>query len=390
MKIIFFSNYLNHHQLPFCLAMNELTDGQFVFVATNKISNSRIELGYRDMDSEYSFVIKEYETKNVETVEQLVLESDVAIFGDCPEKYIRMRMEKNLLSFRIHERVYKTGIWKALSPRGIYYMVKNHTTYRNKELYMLCASAYTAYDFNLMGAYKNKCFKWGYFPEVKPLDVNKLIERRRGQEPVRILWVGRLIDLKKPQHTIEIAKRLKVAGYNFDISIIGTGNLAEDLQKEIECNQLTQNVKLLGSMKPEEVRTHMEKADIFLFTSNFQEGWGAVLNEAMNSACAIVASHAIGAVPFLINNGVNGLIYKNGDIDDLYIKVTKLLDDPILREKFGIEAYKTVSEVWNGRIAAKRLLQLSENILDAKEGVSFSDGPCSKAELLSNNWFKAD
>ena len=178
MKITFFSNYLNHHQLPFCLAMDELSGGQFVFVATKKISDWRIELGYRDMDSEYPFVIREYESTNVEKVEELVLQSDVVIFGECPSKYIKLRMEKNKLSFRIHERVYKSGMWKALSPRGIYYMLRNHTAYRNKKLYMLCASAYTAYDFSLMGAYKNKCFKWGYFPEVKTIDVNKLIEKR--------------------------------------------------------------------------------------------------------------------------------------------------------------------------------------------------------------------
>ena len=34
----------------------------------------------------------------------------------------------------------------------------------------------------------------------------------------------------------------------------------------------------------------MEKADIFLFTSDRREGWGAVANEAMNSACALVVS----------------------------------------------------------------------------------------------------
>lgn len=51
-------------------------------------------------------------------------------------------------------------------------------------------------------------------------------------------------------------------------------------------------------MKASEVRSYMEKADIYLFTSDFNEGWGAVLNESMNSGCAVVASHAIGSVPF--------------------------------------------------------------------------------------------
>ena len=84
-------------------------------------------------------------------------------------------------------------------------------------------------------------------------------------------------------------------------------------------------VSLCGSLSPEKVREYMVKSQIFLFTSDYNEGWGAVLNEAMNSACAVIASHAIGSVPFLINNKKNGLIYQNGQMEDLYRKVKVLL-----------------------------------------------------------------
>ena len=61
----------------------------------------------------------------------------------------------------------------------------------------------------------------------------------------------------------------------------------------------------------------MEKSSIYLFTSNFDEGWGAVLNESMNSACAVISSHAAGATPFLISHNINGLLYTSGDVDEL-------------------------------------------------------------------------
>ena len=63
----------------------------------------------------------------------------------------------------------------------------------------------------------------------------------------------------------------------------------------------------------------MEKTGIFLFTSDRQEGWGAVLNEAMNSGCAVVASHLIGAVPFLKKKKKNGLVYSSGDRKTLFV-----------------------------------------------------------------------
>ena len=46
MKVTFFSNFLNHHQLPFCLAMCKLTDNNFTFVATEKIPQERLDMGY--------------------------------------------------------------------------------------------------------------------------------------------------------------------------------------------------------------------------------------------------------------------------------------------------------------------------------------------------------
>ena len=110
----------------------------------------------------------------------------------------------------------------------------------------------------------------------------------------------------------------------------------------------------------------MEAADIFLFTSDFNEGWGAVLNEAMNSACAVVASHAIGSVPFLLHEGENGLIYKNGDENGLLDRVVQLIEQPEMRKRLGRKAYQTLTEQWNAEIAAERFLQLSEALLQGR------------------------
>ena len=147
---------------------------------------------------------------------------------------------------------------------------------------------------------------------------------------------------------------------------------------------------MLGTMPPEKVREYMELSEIFLFTSDRQEGWGAVLNEAMNSGCAVVASHAIGSVPFLLKNGDNGLIYRSGDINDLYEKVKYLLDNQATRAKLGINAYKTLCNKWNAENAAERFVKLSKALLDGKrEADLFGEGICSGAEILDDDWFKS-
>ena len=42
-KIAFVSNYINHHQIPFCDSMYRLLEGAFVFVQTEGMETNRSE-----------------------------------------------------------------------------------------------------------------------------------------------------------------------------------------------------------------------------------------------------------------------------------------------------------------------------------------------------------
>ena len=389
MKITFFSNFLNHHQLPFCLAMDRLTGGKFTFVATTPVPQERLQLGYHDMNKQYPFVLTTYDSvENERIAQELAVESDVIITGSAPEKYTAMRLKKNKLTFRYSERFYKKGLSLIRFPRALAGAWLYHGRFQSKPLHMLCASAYTAADCARFGNYLGRTYKWGYFPEVKQQDVDELIARKQQNEKIKILWAGRMIDWKHPEAVIHLAERLKKDGAEFEVQFIGSGEMEPQIKAWISERGLEDCVHLLGSMPPEAVREHMEQADIFLFTSDFNEGWGAVLNEAMNSGCAVVASHAIGSVPFLVNDGENGFIYKNGDENSLYERVKRLLDEPEMREEMGLKAYYTLAELWNADVAAERFITLAQALLDGKKPDLFEEGPCSRARILKNGWYK--
>ncbi len=387
MKIVFISNFLNHHQLPVCEALFRLTDGQFRFVANMPINEERLALGYEDMNRK-DFVIRAYEdaTQVAEAI-KWCLESDVMIFGSAPDKYANLRIESGKPLFRYNERLFKDGIIHAYTPRAMKNLYNKYGRHRNKPVFMLCASAYTAMDFHRAGVFEKKAFRWGYFPEVKLYeDIDGLISEKKKKT---LLWAGRMLDWKHPDDVIEIANRLKRDGYSFEIKIIGTGEMRETLENMIKEKGLSDCVCLTGAMSPEEVRRHMEESEIFLFTSDRNEGWGAVLNESMNSGCTVVASHIIGSVPFLIENGKNGLIYRDGNIESLYKKVRFLLDNPEKRAEMGKNAYLTLANQWNPQNAAERFYKLAEAVLSGEEKPDiFKDGVCSRAPLLRDGWFK--
>lgn len=380
MKIVFLSNYFNHHQKYISEELNIKCES-FFFVSTSEMREERKNLGYGE-NSVPAYVIK-LQDDTVSGIDDKVGDCDVAIIGSAPYDMVKNRIEGKKPVFRYSERPFKKGdnIIKYL-PRYI----KWHKQYpKESASYLLCASAYTAYDYARYGLFNDKAYKWGYFPEAKKYDEDMLM---RNKDKQHILWCGRFLDWKHPDDVINAAKKLRDDGYSFTLDFIGTGVMEEELKNMVREYSLDECISFLGSMKPSEVRTHMEKAGIYLFTSDKQEGWGAVLNESMNSGCAVVASHAIGSVPYLMEDNKNGLIYRSGDVDMLYEKIKYLLDNPSEQARMGKAAYETITEVWNARVAAERFVKISERILSGEKYPDlYSSGPCSKAEIIKDDWY---
>ena len=127
----------------------------------------------------------------------------------------------------------------------------------------------------------------------------------------------------------------------------------------------------------------MEEADIFLMTSDRREGWGAVINESMNSGCAVIANHMIGAVPFLLHHGENGLIYQDGEEQQLFELTEKLIVDRGYCQMLGRNAYHTIVKEWNAETAAERLYQLCRRVFFGEKEQIPESGPCSAAPVIS-------
>lgn len=390
MKICFVSNYINHHQIPFCNAMCKETEGEFFFIQTEPMEQERVQMGWQEQERP-DYVHRYYEEED--WCRRMIQECDVVLFGGCDdERYIEERLQSGKMIIRISERLYKTGQWKAVSPRGLIKKHKDHTRYRKAPVYLLCAGAYVASDFQIVRAYPGKKFCWGYFPETKEYDVENLMQNKGyvcqdGRKIPYILWAGRMIDWKHPERALETAKYLKQKGLKFRLDMIGGGVLEEEVKAKIAADNLEDYVYLPGFRTPAQVREMMEQANIFLMTSDRQEGWGAVANEAMNSGCAFVASNLPGAVPYLVRQGYNGYMYQDGDQQMLNTILERLVKDRDQCRVLGRRAYRTITETWNAENAAASLMQLIGRLMgrdvDGQKGMTVSTGGHQKAGTAS-------
>ena len=244
-----------------------------------------------------------------------------------------------------------------------------------------------ANDLRLLGdMYHEKCYKFAYFTQVANLDIDNIIAQR-AKKKIKMMWCARFLEWQHTELVLKLAKELITSGRtNFEIQMVGANAtpLWKEINEQVQKENLGDYVILTGGIPNTEVLERMRQSHIFLFTSDRGEGWGAVLNEAMSAGCACVASNEIGSVPFLLKHKENGLIFKSCSADSLYENVAYLYDNPRLFEEYGKAAYQTISTDWSAKLAAERLVKLSESILSGNE-ITFESGPCSKAYPINSN-----
>lgn len=377
MTLTFLTNLVNHHQI--CVAdelYGRFKEG-YVYVAFEPLPEWLRKGGYQEIERPY--ILKAYESEeNRARAEALAYESDVVIIGSASEKLVRRRLQENKITFHYNERWFKRISYHLLSPRLWKRIFCNHIRYRNKPSYMLCASAFTAPDARKVFAYPGKCFKWGYFTRVDDFNLEASLAAKRGN--TRIMWCARFLDWKHPELPVKLARRLKDTGYDFRLDMYGSGVELERTKELAGRLGVEDVVAFKGNLPNEEILQEMRGHNIFLFTSDRNEGWGAVLNEAMSNGCAVVASDKIGSVPFLVKDRVNGLVFKSEDLDSLTSRVRELLDVPTVCEDYARAAYRTMREEWSPRNAAGSLVNLIGVIMAGRlEEYKKSEGPCSWA-----------
>lgn len=376
LKVTMISNFINHHQMPFCEEMYKRLGENFHFIQTEPMEQERADMGWSVDEDSIPYLKLLYKEEG--ECRRLINHCDMLLVGwQEREDLILPRIEAGKLTVRISERIYREGQWKAISPRGLLRKYKEHIRFRGKKnAFMLCNGAYVASDFNLIKAYPGKMFKFGYFPKFRELDWSV----KPSMDELEFIWAGRFIELKHPEYIVRLAADMADLGLRFRIHFVGSGPMEDMLKLRVKEGELEDFVYFYGFMKPEEVRELMERCHIHLFTSNYLEGWGAVVNEGMNSGLAEVVCEQVGAAPYLIEHGENGLLY-DGSYEDFRTQVFSLVDDKELIEKLGRKAYETIANTWNAANATEQLIRFYENYKEGKIDPP-AEGPLSVAKVI--------
>jgi len=146
--------------------------------------------------------------------------------------------------------------------------------------------------------------------------------RRRGNGR-RVLFVGRLVESKRPMDLVQAAARLAVQGRPVELIIAGAGELQGQIEYAARANGV--DVQLLGFVNQSRLPAVYASADVLVLPSMAVETWGLVVNEAMACGIPAVVSDAVGCGPDLIEPNVTGAVFPLGDVDALAAAIHSVL-----------------------------------------------------------------
>lgn len=182
---------------------------------------------------------------------------------------------------------------------------------------------------------------WGNLANIKviPNFIHKIPKVQSNLNEKICIAVGRLTYQKGYDRLIDVWKLVNEKFSDWQLHIYGNGELYDILQKKINDNKLNKVIKIFSpTLQIEEV---YKKSSIFLLTSNY-EGLPMVLLEAFSYGLPVVSFACKCGPKDLIEDGVNGYLVSNGDIEHFAEKVINLISDKELRQQIGQNAYISI------------------------------------------------
>ena len=175
-----------------------------------------------------------------------------------------------------------------------------------------------------------------------------------------LLSVGRLIYYKGFQYAIRAIRDTPAK-----LLIIGQGPLLEVLQNECKKAGVEDRVFFLGEVTNETMRLAYRSCDAFLLSSTERsEAFGLVQVEAMSFGKPVINTALNSGVPFVSIHNKTGLTVPPKSAEDISQAINYLIENPIIREKFGIAAKERANLEFSPSLMAERTCKLYRAILE--------------------------
>jgi L-malate glycosyltransferase len=244
---------------------------------------------------------------------------------------------------------------RILAPIGRFVILNStfitvNSTYMKRELELFYPECHEKIRVIPMGIDPEK-YRVGNFSDLK----------KKYQAKNIILSVGRLIDWKGTIFLINAMPKIIKDNPETVLLIAGAGPEKESLICRVQELSLERTVFFLGVVSNEDLLSFYHSADVFVLPSinkgGKTEALGVVLLEAMASGCPVIGSN-VGGVSDIIIDGENGLLVPERNPTALAEKISLLLADSELREKFRRNGFAHIEKKFSWEYISQQFSDL--------------------------------
>jgi len=299
----------------------EFNNSEFEFKLRSVLEELNVDFVHLNMWGNYSIqtylVLLKMKLRVVETLHTTYL---------FESKFHKFRMTYDLNRF----------FWRSYKMRMIYYKVQPHFIHISKTSAINFKSIYPQSKHNTVI----------YCGAFSPEGEKRLSESNHHN----ILWIGSLIERKRPLFALQIINSLLPEFPDLKFTIIGDGPLYDQVSDEIA---RVKNFSLFRQVK--DLKPFLLENNIMFHTSLY-EGIPKNIRYAMNFAMPVVTSD-VGAVSEFINDGNNGFLFDINDHDKARSSLRKLLLDFSVMEKIGLNGKVTGSELFDMDVMVENVIK---------------------------------
>ena len=190
-------------------------------------------------------------------------------------------------------------------------------------------------------------------------------------EKSKLITVGRLSVVKGHIYAFVVVKKLKEAGYDVVLTVVGEGSERLNLENYIKDNKLNDSIVLVGAKSQEEIRELLRDNDIFLFPSvplhygKSTETQGLATLEAQACGMPVIVFDS-GGVKYTLENGISGFVCNEFDVDAVVDNIIKFIEKPNLLSKMGTNAINFVNENFSQKIIDQKWEIIYNNMINGK------------------------
>lgn len=271
-----------------------------------------------------------------------------------------------VLSFCYTTNVFASLVNMLLKEKKIIISERNDPVHYHKLLQTIINKIYKyskviiCQNKNVQEYFINHSFKNDLLILPNPVNYNDIPIERPFNKKNEIVTVGRLVPQKNQELLIEAFNNIKNDFPMYSLKIYGVGPLQEKLSKKINDLNLSDRIFLMGAKK--RVMFEVNKAAIFVLSSNF-EGFPNVLIEAMATGMPVISSDfGTGIAKELINDGVNGYLFKVNSCSDLTKVLKKLLNRSGEFDQMGELNKKIASNYASDVVSNHWMMEILEHV----------------------------